>query len=310
MRFVTIGECMMELRQAGDGRLTPGFAGDALNSAFYARRTLPSNWTVEFLTAFGIDRISQDMRANIEDMGIETSGSPTIPDRQSGLYMIHLDKGERSFSYWRSHSAARLLARDRNRFCEALSLAKVVLFSGITLAILEGDDAEFMLEHMSELRQAGVTVAFDPNIRPNLWPDKARMRDLIGRAAHVVSLVLPSYDDEAKHFGDADVAATLRRYRDCGASLVVVKNGSGAVRLSAPELDIAVPARAVPDLVDSTGAGDSFNGIFLARLALGDSPRDAARHAVRGASVVIQRHGALVRDFKNHETSKAACENG
>ena len=108
MRFVTIGECMMELRQADDGRLTPGFAGDALNSAFYARRTLPSTWTIEFLTAFGIDRVSQQMRASIAAMGIETSGSATIPDRQAGLYMIHLDKGERSFSYWRSQSAARL----------------------------------------------------------------------------------------------------------------------------------------------------------------------------------------------------------
>lgn len=306
MRFVTIGECMMELRQADDGRLMPGFAGDALNSAFYARRTLPSTWTIEFLTAFGIDRVSQQMRASIAAMGIETSGSATIPDRQAGLYMIHLDKGERSFSYWRSQSAARLLARDRSRFCDALSNADIILFSGITLAILEGDDADFLLEHLSALRRSGITVAFDPNIRANLWPDRARMRDMIMRAAHAASIILPSFDDEAAHFADPDVAATVRRYRDCGASMVVVKNGGDGVRLSTQDQDIAVPAHAVANVVDSTGAGDSFNGIFLARLAIGDRPVDAARRAALGASIVIQHHGALIQDFADVPTGSAA----
>jgi len=293
-RLVTIGECMIELQQAEGGLLRPGFAGDMLNSAFYARQILTPEWSVGFFSGFGTDRLSRELRGNIEALGIDTSHAFETSDRQAGLYMIHLTEGERSFSYWRSHSAARLLASNPALLREALSDADIILFSGITLAILENDDAESLFQALAVARDADKVVAFDPNIRIVLWPDRERMVRLIERALEVSSIALPSFDDEALYFGDADPDATIRRILSHGPGMVVVKDGPKDVRIGARSETTTVRVNPASRVVDTTGAGDSFNGVFLARLALNDPPEMAARTAASIASIVIQHHGALV----------------
>ena len=62
MRVVAIGECMVELSDAGGGLLAKAFAGDAYNTAVYLKRSAP-DLEVQFLTVTGADPLSQDMRA-------------------------------------------------------------------------------------------------------------------------------------------------------------------------------------------------------------------------------------------------------
>jgi ribokinase len=53
-----------------------------------------------------------------------------------------------------------------------------------------------------------------------------------------------------------------------------------------------LPAIAVP-VVDTTAAGDAFNGAFATRLVAGDAPLEAARFAIAAAGLSVTRHGAL-----------------
>ena len=78
-----------------------------------------------------------------------------------------------------------------------------------------------------------------------------------------------------------------------GARLVVVKMGRDGVLLSEKDgLRQRVPGRVV-QAVDATGAGDCFDGNFLARLALGDAPVAAVRYANAAASLAVQGYGAV-----------------
>jgi len=103
-RFLSIGECMVELSQAGDGLLRKGFAGDTLNTAWYARACLPQDWSVDYFTALGDDPLSQEMLSFIEGAGIGTQHISRISGGTPGLYLINLKDGERTFSYWRPPS--------------------------------------------------------------------------------------------------------------------------------------------------------------------------------------------------------------
>ncbi|WP_081158455.1 sugar kinase [Ensifer aridi] len=293
--MLSIGECMVELMQAEAGLLRKGYAGDTFNTAYYARLFLPSDWTVEYLTAVGTDLVSSEMLAFIESTGVGTTHIPRIEGRMPGLYMIHLKDGERSFSYWRSTSAAKLLADDPDRLRAVIEAADVVFFSGITLAILSPNAVETLLSELRRTKAGGKRIVFDPNIRPRLWDDAARMRATIEAGARAATMVLPSYDDEASHFGDASIDATIERYRALGAENVAVKAGANGVTLQFGRDERRhIPAAPVSRVVDTTSAGDSFNGSFLARLAAGDSPADAAAFAARVAAAVIGHHGALV----------------
>ena len=111
MRVVCVGECMVELAPAGDGLLRQGFAGDTFNTAWYLKRLRP-DWQVDYLSAVGSDAISDAMLGFMAAAGIGTDHVARRTERTVGLYLITLDKGERSFSYWRSQSAARTLADD------------------------------------------------------------------------------------------------------------------------------------------------------------------------------------------------------
>ena len=297
-RLLAIGECMVELMQAEGGLMRKSFAGDTFNTAYYARQYLPSDWSVEYFSAVGADMISDEMLAFMQGHGIGTANVARIEGRSPGLYMIHLKDGERSFSYWRSVSAAKLLARDGDRLRTAIESSDIIVFSGITLAILPAEDVETLLAELRRANAAGKRVVFDPNIRPRLWDDAARMRATITEGARAATLVMPSLEDETTHFGDASLDETIARYTALGVGQQVVKDGGDGATLVFDGERSHVPSAKVEKIVDTTSAGDSFNGAFLASLATGAAPQEAARFAADVAAAVIQHHGALVAKDK------------
>ncbi|ULJ72665.1 sugar kinase [Rhizobium gallicum] len=297
-RFLSIGECMVELSQAGGGLLRKGFAGDTLNTAWYARACMQPAWSVDYFTALGDDAMSDEMIAFFEEAGIGTKLIRRIKGKAPGLYMINLRNGERSFSYWRDNSAARQLAADPDRLREAIEGSDVVYFSGITLAILPREDADTLLAETRRAKAAGKFVVFDPNIRPRLWASYDVMHTTISEGARSSSLVMPSFDDEALHFGDDSIEATIHRYRALGAPNVLIKNGADGATLNFAGQQNFVPAETVNEVVDTTSAGDSFNGAFLAKYLETKDAVASACFAVKVAARVVSEHGALVAKDK------------
>lgn len=297
-KLLCIGECMVELSQSGQDTYRRGFAGDTFNTAWYARRLLPDDWQVGYLSAIGTDAVSGEMRAFMEAGGVDTGSLREIPDRTVGLYMISTDKGERSFSYWRSHAAARLLAEDEAWIDAQLTAVNMIHFSGITLAILSPDHRTRLCNALNRARKNGTRVSFDTNLRPRLWDSEDAMKEGLLLGASAADIVLPSFDEETGLFGDALPDDTIRRYTDQGAEIVVVKNGESPLTAFSQETgQFTLTPTPVTNPVDTTAAGDSFAAGLLARLATGASLQDAAETAMALAGQVIQSHGALVPDI-------------
>ena len=75
-----IGECMVELSPTGDGTLRQSFAGDVLNTLWYARAHAGAETGVQFLSAIGTDPVSGEMLAFIEGGGIDCAWVQRIPE--------------------------------------------------------------------------------------------------------------------------------------------------------------------------------------------------------------------------------------
>lgn len=293
-RIVSIGECMIEMSGGEDRLYRQGYAGDTLNTAWYLRARLGADWSVDYMTALGADRYSTDIRAFLDANGIGTAHIGTVPDRRPGLYLIHQEAGDRHFTYWRDSSAAKLLADDKPALARAVEGADLVYFSGITLAILAPRARGRLLGAIVKARDNGAIVAFDTNLRPALWSSPRVMAGVLTAAASLSTIVLPTHTDEAPLFGDDSVEATADRYLELGVEEVVVKDGKNpALVATASERHRVAPPPA-EKVVDATGAGDSFNGAYLAARLEGKGLREAAEIAHRTAGIVIGHKGALV----------------
>lgn len=295
MRVVSIGECMIELSCRSGASWQQGFAGDTLNTLWYLRVLLPDDAAADYVTAFGDDPFSAEQIAFLAANRIGTANSPTIADKAPGLYAIALDDaGERSFTYWRNEAAARHLADDAKVLAQSLAGADLVYFSGITLAILEADSRQNLIEALTVARANGTTVAFDPNYRPRLWRDRGEAQAAIETGYRASAIVLPTFDDEAMLFGDTSPTATAKRIAAHGPATIIVKCGNAPALVRDDEMsEIVAPETGIVP-VDTTGAGDSFNGGWLAAHFAGRDPADATRFAHRVAGRVIGHHGALL----------------
>lgn len=292
--MLCIGECMAELAptdQAGNFKL--GFAGDTYNTAWYLAG-LHSDLEVAYFTAVGDDALSEQMCRAIEGAGVDIGHVRRVPGKTVGLYLISLDQGERRFTYWRGQSAARDLAANESALARAMQGAALIFFSGITLAILDPAARQRLFRAIAAARAAGSTIAFDPNLRPQLWADATEMRSSIMDGAAQCDICLPSFADEAAWFEDADPAATIARYAGLGVPTVVVKNGPDRVHYRHDGADGMLAVPRVDHVVDTTAAGDSFNAAVFAGLMTNAPMETILGRACELSGHVIKGKGALV----------------
>jgi len=290
--FASIGECMIELSGGSDDQWRMGYAGDTLNTAWYMRALKDQSYPVEYVSAFGEDDFSQKQRAFLTSNGIGIAHSPIIKGVHPGLYAITLNGAERSFTYWRSNAAARRLASDRNALKASLAGRDMIYFSGISIAIVFPEHRETLFEILRECRAEGARIAFDPNFRHQLWPDREVAKKIISEAMQLADIALPTFPDEQALFGDETAQACAERLVGLGVKEIVVKDGTEPALIIADGEQILVPS-VKANAVDTTGAGDSFNGGYLAARIEGLSPVEAARKAHAVAARVVEIRGAL-----------------
>lgn len=291
---ICIGECMVELGRRGAG-YSLRFGGDTLNTAVYMAR---AGAKVAYGTALGDDTYSDGILALMASERVDSGLVPRVNGRNPGLYIIETDaKGERSFHYWRDRSPARELFElpDAAHLVAAMARAKLIYFSGITLSLYGAAGLDAFETALIAARDAGARIVFDGNYRPRGWgQDAGRARAVFSRFLAHCDIALPTFDDEQALWGDIVPADTHRRMAGFGVREVGVKLGSDGVALfHTGHMEIVpVPHRVAP--VDTTAAGDSFNGGYLAARLMGASPERAALtgHAMAGA--VIQHRGAIV----------------
>ncbi|HMA51112.1 MAG TPA: sugar kinase [Magnetospirillaceae bacterium] len=278
-RACCIGECMVELRGAGDGLLRQGFAGDSYNTAVYLKRSAPEV-SVQYVTATGTDPMSRTMRAAWSAEGVEDDLAFAVAGRKPGLYMIELDAaGERRFHYWRGESAAKLWLRElKTAGIGKLFGADLVYLSGISLAILAPDERREALSLLEALRGKVGRIAFDPNYRPALWRSREEAAEIVQEAAVRSDIFLPSSEDMEALDISPDCAETAMTAEGARCSV----NGAW------------VQGALASRVVDTSGAGDSFNGAYLAARLRGAEPAEAARAGLALAAEVVGHPGAVM----------------
>lgn len=289
MRAVFIGEGMLELSRHGSVWKL-GYGGDTLNTAIHLAR---AGIETSYFTALGSDTYSKTLKRQWRAEGLDISLVLSDPQRHAGLYAIDTDDhGERSFTYWRETSAARAMfscAGIEEALAQAAQ-ADLVGFSLITLAILPAEGRDKLMKLCQSVRARGGRVAFDGNYRPRLWTsieEARRARDL---AISVADIGLPTLEDEASLSGETDSKQVSAHWSRLGCLETLVKLGVEGCLL--PDGSLLPPPK-VLNPVDTSGAGDAFNGGYLAARLLGYGIHEAALEGHKVAGWCVMRQGAI-----------------
>ena len=252
------------------------------------------------VTGLSTDLFGQQLAADLRASHVDT-GHIVLSDRPTTLAFVQLTGGHASYSFFDENSAGRMLSPDD---LPALpGDVSALYFGGISLACEPGADAYAAL-----LEREGATraVMIDPNIRPGFIRDPARYRARLDRMVERADIVKVSDEDLNWIFPDERPQDDkVRALLDKGPTLVIVtRGGDGASGFMACGSETRVPA-VQAKIVDTVGAGDTFNAGVLASLfeqgllrkdAVGsltpEALRQALDHGARVAAVTVSRAGA------------------
>lgn len=243
--------------------------GKGLNQAVAAAR---AGGRVAFLGAVGRDAFGLSLRETLVADGIDVAGLADVETETGTAHIAVLDDGENSIVVVPGANASvALLSGDDER---------LITTAGFLVTQLERPVA-LVAEALRVARAAGVTTVLTP----------APVQELPAGMLGLVDILVPNSLEARRLSGlDDETAAALTLSRDGGT--VVMTRGSRGVLVARDGVVVhELPARRV-EPVDTTGAGDTFTGVLVARLSLGDALVDALAAATTAAAISVTRPGA------------------
>jgi 2-dehydro-3-deoxygluconokinase len=289
--LLCMGEPMLEFNQLpanpdGTRHYLEGHGGDTSNAAIAAAR---QGARVGYITALGNDMPGDSFMALWASEGVDASTVRRTDRWQTGVYFVTHDAVGHHFLHYRTNSAAAMYtAADLPE--AAIAAARMLFVSGISQGISTAA-ADAVFAAIDIARRHGAQVAYDTNYRPRLWPPR-RAAAVIHAAMAETDYALPGADDVAVLTGLTDPDAILDFYLRLGPKVVLLKMGESGAYLATAGRRMRIPKHDV-QVVDATGAGDTFCGSFLARTLSGDDPEPAARYASVAAALKCTGYGAV-----------------
>src|SRR6185437_1896964 len=297
-RIAALGEPLLELQPTDDGQIRVAFGGDAANVAVCLARLLgTSKVQISVVTALGQSSYSDWLRARLTREGIRVTEAPIAGE--PGIYGIPLDaprqatdrRGQATFSYWRTQSAARqfLQSAQLQHFQELLGQPDLLLISGIALALCSTASFESLCEWI-QLHRHECSVIFDCNYRKALWPSDQHARDRIGTFEKLASVIATGVEDERLLWDAADTTEVIKRVGSMGVEYIVRGGRAGCWAGVGEQWDhvASIPVQAI----DTAGAGDAHLAGYVAARVSGCGRAESAEFANTVAAVIVSQHGS------------------
>jgi len=308
--IVSLGEPMVELCATDVGRLSQvelfkrGWGGDTSNFAVAAAR---AGSKVGYVCRLGDDEFGRSFMELWGREGVDASRVVVEPGAWTAMYIISLVVGGgHDFTYYRAGSAASGYSIG-NLDREYVASAKVFHTSGITLAVSQSL-REAAFQAMDTCKGAGGKVTFDVNMRTKLWPIHTA-RAALDYAFRGADTVFASIEDVNILFGTSDPVKAAEHIRGLGPETVVIKLGGRGCHVHSEDETFTCPGYNVKP-VDTTGAGDAFDGAWVTATLEGLSLREAARFANAVGAITATGLGAVAPIPKRGQAVKLMEEQG
>ena len=242
--------------RSADGRdaLVPAVGGSCLNTAVgMARLGAPTG----FVGGISTDLFGRMIADHADDSGVDLRYA-TRSDYRTTLAFVRTGAGDPQYAFYDEQSASRNWAYRPG----SIPFAEVeAIHVGSTTLVDEAAAAQALA--MIRDARGSTAISFDPNCRPNLVTHKRQYVDAMQAFARMADIIRMSDTDFRYLYGDGDWARNAESLLAAGVSLCVITRGSQGAEAwhrEAGAIEIAAPTVKV---VDTIGAGDSFQAALL-----------------------------------------------
>lgn len=225
----------------------------------------------------GDDPFGRFIHTALSSTGIDTGHVTIDPEAPTGFQIkSHAGGGDPEVVYFRKNSAGSRLSWDP-ALEGYIGAARHLHVTGIPLA-LSPTTRDFAFRAVEVAKAHGVTVSFDTNLRPVLWPSTQEMIDVTHRMVRFADIVLPGASEGQVLLGTKDPLEIGNAYLEMGATTVIVKEGGHGATVVSREG--ALHRNVFPvQVVDTVGAGDGFAAGYISGMLDRLTPRGCLRRA-------------------------------
>lgn len=299
MKITTIGEILIDMTQTGtDANGNAIFAaipgGAPANVAVAARKL---GVETAFIGCVGNDPFGEILKRTLERYGVDDSGLQTTDQADTTLAVVTVDPhGERGFAFCRKPGADTQI--DRERALEAVSHTDILHFGSVSLAAESCRDT--IISAVRRAKENGALITYDPNYRASLWNSEAEAIEIMRSVLPLCDIVKISEEETLLLTGRKAPEEAAEVLMDRGVTLAIVTLGKDGAYWRYGADSGTVPGFKVK-VADTNGAGDTFFGAFLSRVARHgglfrmrpDRIERYVRYANRAASITASRPGAI-----------------
>ncbi len=289
--ILAIGESLIELSTRESLTFAESFnkyyGGDVLNTAIAAARM---GSKVGYITRVGNDYFKDFLMDSWQSENLDIS-NVKIVDSYNGVYIISRQPdGKKEIMFYRKKSAATMLSTEDIPE-GVIEKSSIVYVTGITQS-LSNSARNAVKKACSVAGEKECLLAYDPNFTDRIWSvEEAReaMEEII---EYIDIMILSNIHDAEKLIGISSPDKIIKHFWDRGVSMVAVKMGKSGCVIGYNGEITSIPYKDVV-VVDTTGAGDTFNGGFLHGISKGYTPFESAKLASIVASEQTKGLGAI-----------------
>jgi fructokinase len=293
------GEALIDMlpreSTTGESAFAPYPGGSVFNTAIaLGRLGAPTG----FFSGLSNDLFGDILKTSLAASGVDASFA-ALSDKPTTLAFVTLIDGQASYAFYDENTAGRMLTpADLPKLNDNVN---ALFFGGISLVV---EPCALAYEALLKREAARRVIMIDPNIRPAFIRDETAYRERVTTMMAAADIVKVSDEDLAWLTGHDDLKRAARQLIDAGSKIVCVTEGADGVTGHMAGGGVRVVANRV-EVVDTVGAGDTFNAGVLAALheagaltkdrigSLDDAVlRDALTLGVQAAAVTVSRAGA------------------
>lgn len=240
----------------GEAAYAP-YAGGALFNTSIALGRLGAK--PYFFTGLSNDFFGELLKEKLHESNVNASLALTV-DRPCTVAFVKLIDGHATYAFYDENTAGRMLSTaDLPDLPDGV---QALFFGGISLPV---EPCGGTYEALCMREAPDHVIMMDPNIRPSFIEDEPRYRARIDHMITLCDIVKVSDEDLLWIMGDGDIETHVQTLLTKGPKLVCLTEGADGVRGFTANGVVHVPANRV-DVVDTVGAGDTFNAGLLASL--------------------------------------------